>query len=55
MTWQCLWCRLWVPWSNGAGDDMPEVCDECWSVAHGLREEAPTSTPTSPPAAGRGK
>lgn len=30
----CAWCRRAVPWCFGAGDDMPEVCDDCWSEAH---------------------
>jgi hypothetical protein len=33
-TWVCWMCFRRVPWSNGAADDMPDLCDECWSAAH---------------------
>lgn len=33
-TYVCPWCGRRVPWENGAGDDMPEACDQCWAIAH---------------------
>lgn len=32
--YKCVGCNRWVPWSNGAADDMPNHCDDCWSKAH---------------------
>lgn len=29
----CVGCKRDVPWCFGAADDMPEHCDDCWSVA----------------------
>lgn len=37
--YRCLWCRRDVPWCFGAADDMPEVCDDCWVVAHTSDED----------------
>lgn len=33
-TFKCAGCGKDKPWSQGASDDMPEHCDECWSAAH---------------------
>lgn len=33
-TYVCAGCLKRVPWSNGAADDMPYHCDECWAKAH---------------------
>ena len=30
----CSECHRRVPWSQGADDDMPGACDECWGKAH---------------------
>jgi len=32
--YRCGACGRWRPWCDGAADDMPEVCDRCWSIAH---------------------
>jgi hypothetical protein len=32
-TYVC-WCGRRRPWSDGCADDMPEACDDCWSLAH---------------------
>jgi len=34
--YQCEACRRHVPWCCGAGDDSPELCDDCWAAKHGL-------------------
>ena len=28
--YQCLECGYIRPWSRGASDEMPDVCDYCW-------------------------
>lgn len=28
---RCASCGRYVPWSYGASDDMPDVCDACWA------------------------
>lgn len=33
-TYICRGCLKRVAWSNGAADDMPFDCDECWCAAH---------------------
>lgn len=33
-TYVCPWCGRRRPWEDGAADDMPEACDDCWSSAH---------------------
>lgn len=33
--YRCEGCDRLVPWSNGAADDMPDHCDDCWAQAHG--------------------
>jgi len=30
----CPGCRSYVPWSDGADDDRPELCDNCWGRNH---------------------
>ncbi len=30
----CVGCQQVTPWENGASDDMPDHCDECWGKAH---------------------
>jgi hypothetical protein len=30
----CPGCKMWRPWCFGAGDDMPDHCDNCWAKAH---------------------
>ncbi len=30
---RCDRCGQWVPWCQGASDDYPLWCDDCWSVA----------------------
>jgi len=32
---RCEGCGRLVPWSEGASDDMPEHCDDCWALEHG--------------------
>jgi hypothetical protein len=36
----CAVCRRTVPWSNGADDDMPDACDDCWAAAHAALDAA---------------
>jgi len=38
-TFTCDVCKRRVPWSQGAADDMPEACDDCWCKAHGIKVE----------------
>ncbi len=38
-TFRCAGCGRRVPWSEGAGDDMPEHCDDCWATAHASDDE----------------
>lgn len=33
-TYVCAGCKKEVPWENGAADDMPNHCDDCWAEAH---------------------
>lgn len=33
-SFRCVGCRRWVPWDDGADDDMPEHCAACWAAAH---------------------
>ncbi len=45
-TFTCCVCKRSVPWSQGAADDMPEACDDCWCEAHGIRvSKAPNPQP----------
>jgi hypothetical protein len=30
-TYQCSMCDRDVPWSDGAADNEPELCDGCWA------------------------
>jgi hypothetical protein len=30
----CAGCFQVVGWCNGAGDDMPDHCDDCWAAFH---------------------
>jgi hypothetical protein len=30
LVYQCPCCLRFVPWCFGAGDDMPDLCDDCW-------------------------
>ena len=39
-TFVCSECQLETPNSEGAADDMPEVCDTCWCKAHGIKVES---------------
>jgi hypothetical protein len=32
---ECQGCKRVVPWSQGAADDHPELCDSCWSKRDG--------------------
>lgn len=34
LVYACPGCKRLVPWCFGAADDMPDHCDDCWSVAH---------------------
>lgn len=31
---KCPQCKRWVSWSFGCADDMPELCDDCWTSKH---------------------
>jgi hypothetical protein len=31
--YKCMGCKRVRPWSDGAADDMPNHCDECWLAA----------------------
>lgn len=33
-TYVCAGCGKTRPWCDGAADDMPDHCDECWDKAH---------------------
>lgn len=33
-TFVCSECQRETPNSEGAADDMPEACDDCWFKAH---------------------
>jgi hypothetical protein len=39
-TFYCDMCLREVPWSEGADDDMPKSCDDCWALMH--EDEEPT-------------
>jgi len=30
-SWTCPGCGEVKPWSEGAADDAPELCDDCWA------------------------
>lgn len=32
--YQCSGCTRFRPWCDGAADDLPELCDSCWALAH---------------------
>lgn len=34
----CPGCERVVGWCRGAGDDMPELCDDCWNDVTKRRE-----------------
>lgn len=36
---RCATCRRDVPACNGAADDMPNDCDDCWNNAHSKGRE----------------
>jgi hypothetical protein len=38
-TYFCKPCGRRVPWCFGAGDDRPDICDDCWAAAE-AREAA---------------
>ena len=31
-TYECKDCKRRVPWCYGAADNMPNVCDDCWTA-----------------------
>lgn len=31
----CVGCGLQVHWDDGAADDMPLHCSDCWAAVHG--------------------
>jgi hypothetical protein len=33
-TYRCPKCRRTVGWCFGCADDRPELCDDCWCLAH---------------------
>lgn len=35
---QCECCARFRPWSEGAADDQPDMCDACWAAVHELVE-----------------
>jgi hypothetical protein len=39
LTFLCPGCEREVPYENGACDDMPELCDDCWLHVTDVREE----------------
>lgn len=32
--YRCPGCDQLRPWCDGAADDLPELCDRCWGLAH---------------------
>jgi hypothetical protein len=47
-TYECPGCNRTVGWCFGCWDDLPELCDDCWAIAHQLGdihvEDPATST-----------
>ena len=39
-TFICTGCQRAVPWSKGAADDGPDLCDECWAAKRGAKRGA---------------
>jgi hypothetical protein len=39
-TYVCLGCERECGWCFGCGDDMPELCDDCWFDVTKAREAA---------------
>ncbi|HEY9825978.1 MAG TPA: hypothetical protein V6D19_11050 [Stenomitos sp.] len=37
-TFHCTACGKLQPWCKGAGDDYPDLCDDCWAIAESLHE-----------------
>jgi len=36
---ECYRCHRLVPWCQGAADDFPDWCDDCWADYHKLEGE----------------
>lgn len=32
--YRCFKCGKYKPWSEGAADDLPFYCDDCWAEEH---------------------
>jgi hypothetical protein len=46
-TYVCLGCERECGWCFGCGDDMPELCDDCWFDVTKAREAASLCTVAS--------